>query len=99
MNSILVHFQQKNRYYISLFSGHSIVEEYDFIIVGAGSAGSALANRLSEVRDWKILLLEAGVEGDFLTDIPEFAVVQQFYWHNWGYVTEREENLYSGRAF
>ncbi|XP_073976089.1 glucose dehydrogenase [FAD, quinone]-like [Rhodnius prolixus] len=44
--------------------------KFDFIIVGAGSAGCVLANRLSRNENWKILLIEAGGDEDFISDVP-----------------------------
>ncbi|CAG9838702.1 unnamed protein product [Diabrotica balteata] len=60
---------------------------YDFIIVGAGAAGSVLANRLSEVPSWKVLLLEAGGGTDAFSEVPIFSAALQQTDMNWGYLT------------
>ena len=67
--------------------------EYDFVIVGGGSAGCVLANRLSEVSDWKVLLIEAGDRENILMDIPMFAHYLQNYYINWDYKTVRSNKF------
>ncbi|XP_037933118.1 glucose dehydrogenase [FAD, quinone]-like [Teleopsis dalmanni] len=64
---------------------------YDFIIVGGGSAGCVLANRLSEVAEWNILLLEAGGDEPFLGELPQMYPVYQHSPWDWQYRTEPSE--------
>jgi choline dehydrogenase len=59
-------FDPENRVFNTQQIGHA----YDFIIVGGGSAGSVLANRLTEVEGWNVLLLEAGGHENEISDVP-----------------------------
>jgi len=59
-----------NRFNESIPDTSQFLPVYDFIIIGSGSGGSVMANRLSEVKNWKVLLLEVGDEENFLSDVP-----------------------------
>lgn len=67
-------------------------EEFDFIVVGAGSAGSVVANRLSEESSWRVLLLEAGGNPTKGTEIPGVYGALQMTSVDWQYKTDPEED-------
>ncbi|AHH96536.1 choline dehydrogenase [Kutzneria albida] len=78
-------------------------EQYDFVIVGGGSAGSALANRLSADPGNRVLVLEAGRSDypwDVFVHMPAALTIpigNRFY--DWKYESEPEPELRGRRVY
>jgi choline dehydrogenase len=72
---------------------------FDYVIIGAGSAGCVLASRLSEDPKHQVLLLEAGGhDRDWRIDMPlGVGALLKSGAHNWNYLTEPEPHLNNRR--
>jgi len=77
--------------------------QYDFVIVGGGSAGSALANRLSADPENRVLVLEAGrpdYRWDVFIHMPAaltYPIGSRFY--DWKYESEPEPFMHGRRVY
>ncbi|XP_033221058.1 glucose dehydrogenase [FAD, quinone]-like [Belonocnema kinseyi] len=71
--------------------------EFDFIIIGAGTAGSALASRLSEIKKWKILLVEEGENPSLSSRIPGLWPTLFHSEEDYAYETEPNDNYCLGQ--
>jgi choline dehydrogenase len=74
--------------------------EYDYIIVGSGSAGSVLANRLSASPEIRVLLLEAGgSDNSFYVRMPAGIANLSGPRFNWGYETAPQAAMKGRRMY
>lgn len=79
-------------------------QHFDYVVIGAGSAGCAVAHRLSEHKDSSVLLIEAGgwdVRPEIhAVDVPSLVALWTADWHDeldWGYTTQPERYLNNRR--
>src|SRR2546423_3273407 len=76
---------------IGQIGGGNAMDEYDYIVVGAGSAGAVLATRLSENAGTRVLLLEAGRASHPYSRFPvSFGLLIDHPAANWRYESDPE---------
>ncbi|XP_022161379.1 glucose dehydrogenase [FAD, quinone] [Myzus persicae] len=75
-----------------LVNEKNLRSEYDFIVVGGGSAGAVVANRLSANPEWNVLLLEAGGHESEITDVPAISLYLHGSKYDWKYKTQPESS-------
>ncbi|XP_061722400.1 glucose dehydrogenase [FAD, quinone] [Cydia pomonella] len=74
------------------FNQKYLREQYDFVIVGGGSAGAVMANRLSEIEGWNVLLLEAGGHETDISDVPLLSLYLHKSKLDWKYRTQPQDS-------
>lgn len=67
------------------------------IVICICGSGSVVANRLSEMPDWKILVLEAGEDEDITSQVPILARDSWMTRQDWNYTTEKQKRACLGK--
>ena len=76
------------------------MKEYDYIIIGAGSAGCVLANRLSENSNHQVLILEAGgPDTNFNIRIPGAYAKLHKTRDNWNFWAEPQKQVLNRKMY
>lgn len=78
------------------------MDSFDYIIVGAGSAGCVLANRLSADPNVKVCLIEAGKKDtSLMVKMPAGVggLIKQANDYNWGFFTEPQQHMENRRLY
>ncbi len=89
MSSIIIERQNE---YNRICSRNEWNLNYDYIIIGSGSAGSVVASRLSQNKKNRVLLLEAGGAETVLSTMPSMSETLQLSEMDWNYTIIAQNN-------
>lgn len=72
---------------------------FDYVIVGGGTSGTVIANRLSEIEKWSVLVLEAGnfTDNGFI-QFTRYFNLHSFSEYSWGYKTVPQSTACLGKS-
>jgi hypothetical protein len=75
VSSIILHEDLALKSIPLLQDNKGLLNQYDFVIVVGGTAGCALASRLSKIETWNVLLIEAGPPPSFMNEFLNGALI------------------------